>query len=168
MTWFRGDPVAKGYEPHPMRGSQMRALEQFIARSPDATDFAKKVYIWTLRQTELLTLPVALSLWGKDYSSERTAEVQDGVHAMVSCNGHTHLDTFFEGMGTKVHLMHHCGCFTAQPEKGKETHDTEAKGTTIWVSYVWYDYDIKLLTPPPLDVIEAIQLDDGWPRAVSA
>lgn len=143
------------YQPPTMSAEQMQAIEAAIAYSRNATDFAKKVIIWTLRQSRNLTRQVALSI-PEPFEGFKAEEVQSGVHDMVSCNGTTHIDCLFQAAGTKVHLSHHAGMFV-----GKHPnffHNTRARGSTIWVAVGYFSKDAEILTPPTLKEIESIDL----------
>ncbi len=155
MPWFRGEDQT--YIPPLMSNTQMQALELLIAYSPDATDFAKKVIIWVLRQTEGLTRRVAFSVRDEYCSADLAAEVQQGAHDMISRNGNTHLNNVFGDMGTEVTLGHHCGCF----ESGRldtDPFNTKANGRTIWFSYIFYDRDVTILEAPPLEELMKMEL----------
>ena len=156
MAWLRGED--QRYIPPRMTNKQMLALEQFIILSPDASEFAKRVIIWVLRQTQNLTRQVALSIWNEQYGSDRAAEVQDSVHAMNSMNSKTRMDLFFDGMGTEMMLEHHCGCFEASDG---HPFNTKASGRTIWFSFVFYDDKANVLEAPSLDELEAMSLPES-------
>jgi hypothetical protein len=136
----------------------MLALEERIINSKDSTDFAKRIIIWLLRKTQNLTWPVALSVLDATYGAELCAEMQNGAHDMLSSNGSTHLGNFFRGMGTEVTLEHHCGCFLLNRSKTEDSFEARANGRTIWFSFVYYDRNVQLFTPPPLGELEAIKL----------
>lgn len=153
MAWLQGQP--QQYEPPRMTNKQVVALEEFIAASSDASEFAKKVIIWALRKSQNLERPVALSVWDKDYGHELTKQVQDAAHAMGSSNGATHINLFLHGMGTEVILGHHCGCFE---ERDGDPFNSKAKGRTIWLSHVFYDRNVMVLKAPPIAELEAMML----------
>lgn len=146
------------YRPPQMTDQQMAALEKFILRSRNASDFAKRVIIWMLRQSGQLTVPVALSLWNEDFGADRVREVQDAVHDMRSANGATHIGHVFAAMGTEMQLMHSEGCFI-----GGNAHpfDPKAPGRSIWCHYI-YDgaHSLLLLLPPKVAELEALELPD--------
>lgn len=152
MPWFSKQQVE--YKPPHMSDAQMDALERFIAASSNASEFAKKVIIWTLRQTQNLTRPVALSIWDKD-SGPNSSQVQNAAHNMDSVNGKTRIDLFFGGMGTEMRLGHHCGCFE---ERDGDPFNAEADGCTIWFAYIFYDRNVTRLEEPSLAELEAMVL----------
>lgn len=152
MAFFAGDPVLCIYNPPFVSFSQMRALERAVALSKDASNLAKKIVIWTLRQTNHLTKRVALSV-EENWNGFGMAQLQDGVHDMVSFNGTTHLDLMFDAIGTQMHVMHHHGMFL---QNG--AFDSKKSGRTIWVSYVWYDKSPEVFLCPSLEEINAIDL----------
>ena len=142
-----------------MTDDQMEALEHFISKSRDASDFAKRVIIWTLRQTNNLTDRVILSV-PDDYGTDLAKKVQDGVHYMQSDGGTTHLDSFFLGMKTEFRMCHHCGIFSPNSDK-EDKFDPDAKGRTIWVSYVEYDREAKVLALPSLEDLMTMRMPNN-------
>lgn len=155
--FLKNDERAKTYQPSSITNRQMSALEAFIIKSKDASDFAKRAIIWALRQTESLAKPVALSLWYKDFDTERVDNVQDGAHDMNSSNASTHIHYFFEALETEVGLSENCGCFVPIREEGN-SFNTKAAGVTIWFSHIFYDSNALLLKTPSLQELEGIGL----------
>lgn len=161
--WMKRDEGSFGYVPPKMSDKQMAALEKHIKNSKDATDFSKKVIIWTLRKTENLTKSVAVSIWDKDFGELSTKEVQDGAHAMESSNRMTRLDIFMTAMGTEVGLCHHCGCFVSCEcgvcEQKSNILILDAPGRTIWFSHIFYDRKVTVLPQPTKEELDKISLD---------
>ncbi|MBI4142468.1 hypothetical protein HY480_01175 [Candidatus Uhrbacteria bacterium] len=164
MAFFRDDPKVATYVPTPISATQVEALEACIRASPDASPFAKRVIIWMLRQTERLTIPVALSLPPELYG-ESARSVAFSAHDMVSANGRTHLDQVLRKGTTQFHLMGHDGQFvfdgythsgpTGLPAKPRPV---ERGWKTLWWSYVWYDHHPRLLRLPSREQLAAIDV----------
>jgi hypothetical protein len=156
MTFFRNDPEIPLYIPPRANERQLGVLERIISLSPDASEFAKAITVWVLRQTEHLTRNVALSLPEDGvYGPKLAEEMQNGAHGMNSVNGHTHLSQAFDLIDTEVVLSHHCGGF----KSGR--FDFSAPARTIWISYVFYDFAAHILSPPdPAELAKVIL--PGW------
>lgn len=148
MAWLVFDPKADGYHPPRMTDIQMRALEETIGRSKDATDLAKRAIIWALRQTDNLSQPVALSIPGALHS-ELAQQMSHGAHDMVSSNCSTHLHTFMHGMGTQMTLMHHMGIMAPKSTPRKVARG----GYTIWWAFRFYDRQVKVLKPNLAEIL---------------
>lgn len=116
--------------------AQMEALEHYVTTSRDASAEGKRILLWMLRQTESLRLSVCLSIPKVELNDPGLADYAmqawSSAHDMVSANGSTHLSTFFQAMGTKVHLCQHSGRYIGR------YFDSHASGTTLWISPWWY------------------------------
>jgi hypothetical protein len=149
MPWLIDQ--APQYDPPPMSKKQMEALEKFILASPDAGNYAKRVIIWMLRQTDRLTQPVVLALHEKIFGIEPTERLWRNIHDMCSANGKTHIDLFLAGMGTEMRLSHHGGRMEKRDNKFINTNNP---GVTIWISYIFYDPAATVLAVPSIQDIE--------------
>ncbi len=153
MAFMRPNPQADEYVPPRMTDAQMRELERVIARAPEATTFAKKVLVWMLRQTNNLTRGVKLGLPDAIYGRQLVLNVQDGVHNMLSSGAQTPLGVFMrERLGTEASFFHHHGLYR------KDNEHLPGKGSTIWISHVFYDERADMLARPTSDEIEAVVL----------
>jgi hypothetical protein len=76
---------------------QFRALEKFVERSGDLTSFSKKILLWMLENTELLTRGVRVTF--SIEHEELGSEAAGGFHSINSFSGMTHIGTFLQGMG---------------------------------------------------------------------
>jgi hypothetical protein len=143
------------YIPQRMTGGQMQALEEYIALSPDGTDFGRKAMIWLLRQSENLTKSVAASFPEQELGS-LASEVELTEHNMGSAGGKTHLSRFMRGMGTHVGFSGHYGCLVIG--KMPDPLDFKFPGVTIWISHLFYDRDAHIIPDPKFQEINEIAL----------
>ena len=157
MSFLKDDIRFQDYTPPEATPRQMKALESAIAYSKDANDFAKQIIIWTLRQTDNLTKQVALSL-PENFYEWKSKDMQNGAHSMLSVNRTTHLDLIFDAIDTQMYLMHHCGRFTLIDESN--VFVSNISGRTIWFAYEWYSRNVKLLQPPTINELNAIDPKD--------
>lgn len=150
--------AARTYVPPRMSEKQLRALEWWIMHSKNASEFAKRAIIWALRQTNGLTMPVALSM-PAHFSSGSGREVAYAAHDMYSVNGTTRIDVFINGMGTEMGLSHHGGTYTRASADANEAFDFRGDGYTIWWSHTWYDHTAKRLELPSSEVLMGISVE---------
>ncbi len=144
---------------------QMKAFEEFITRSPNATPIAKKTLLWMIRQSESLSRPVALSIPPLDDDPPEPTDslpkdalpfsdqVAYSVHDMDSSGGKTHIDLFLRAMGSPMKISSHCGRY-----EGTESND-KAGGHTIWIAlepYGWGGHETYRHLPFDREAILAI------------
>ncbi|OGI82153.1 hypothetical protein A3B93_00650 [Candidatus Nomurabacteria bacterium RIFCSPHIGHO2_02_FULL_42_24] len=115
---------------------QYEALEILISESKDITTEAKRIILWLLRKSELLTKPVCVSI---DYESHRNLAIQaaNSVH-----NTSNYLRKIFTAMGSDLHLSFHCGKYNGS------TFIPRENAYTIWLTEKNYgiDCEFKKLT----------------------
>lgn len=140
----------KTYRPGLVNDRQMQALEYFISKSTDATDYAKKAIVWALRQTNNLARNIAVP-FSYDWDREKTQEIAYGVHDMRSSNGSTLIQVVFKTMDVERSISSHCGLY--QDAK----YNTSLSGYTIWVAERDFDHTADVLEPD-FAMIEAIDL----------
>lgn len=166
--FLRGEEAAQTYVPPRMNEWQMRALEDRIRHSKDATPFGKRVIIWLLRQTDGLTKPVALSM-PAHFCGGSAREVQNSAHDMLSTNGTTHLTQCVILRQTEMGLEHHSGRYrqpgeqlpidrlVGDPKSGFGHFDDGAR--TIWWSLFYYDHGAARLALPTIEELAAIEVE---------
>lgn len=89
---------------------QMKALEYYISKSRDATEYAKEAVIWALRQTNNLTRNIAVSFLNV-WDEKKANEIATSVHDMGSSGGSTLLQTFFKAMDIQRSISFHGGYY---------------------------------------------------------
>ncbi len=151
MSFLRDSKEAENYKPPKLTDKQVENIEYLIATSKNATDFAKKVIIWFVRQTKNLTKQVALSV-PEEFLGEPANQIQDGVHDMSSVSG-TQIGIVFAVAGTEMRLQHHGGSFV-----GKKDFRS-GPGRTIWCAYEGYSRNVELLAPPTQEQLNEINLE---------
>ncbi|OHB15957.1 MAG: hypothetical protein A2431_03710 [Candidatus Zambryskibacteria bacterium RIFOXYC1_FULL_39_10] len=150
MPFDRNSKEAQEYIPPRLSQKQIEAIEYLITKSKDATQFAKKVVIWFLRQTDGMTKSVALSV-PEQFLGEEASQIEDSVHDMNSVSGSTHIDSVFQAAGTEMRLQHHRGTFFDGEFNG-------GRGRTIWCSWEWYSRNVSVLPPPTNEDLAKIDL----------
>lgn len=110
---------------------QMRALQNFISASRDATPFAKRAILYAMAQSKNLTERVSLSV----KAGMEASELLDGASRVNSSLCSTNINLFLEGMGTEFGLSEHFGIYVKPG-----VFDSSIGGATIWISPFFYDH----------------------------
>jgi len=122
----------------PLSANQIKLVEMYISRSPDATPFAKRTFIWLLRKSQgtravCVSFPAKLNRYGD--------QALDGFHSIVSVGGTTRIDVFLGLLNTSVLPSHHSGGY---PDGSNEF--TVPDGFTFWLSDTPYDNSAEHLS----------------------
>jgi len=109
----------------------MELLKERIAKSPDASPFCKKVFIWLLEKTEgkkaiMVSFPPCLNGY--------VDEALMGFHEMLSDGRKTRIAEFISSLGSSMIPSHHTGHFS-----NGSTDYSEPGGCTLWLSDASYD-----------------------------
>jgi len=96
--------------------TQMHALERVIALSPDASDAAKQVVIWLLRQSAMLHKEVSVTLPDPD------GGIFMGVHGMNTAGGKALLPNVFDLLAVPTMVF------------AVESGCAEYRTATVWVA----------------------------------
>ncbi|MEK7611911.1 MAG: hypothetical protein AAB407_01045 [Patescibacteria group bacterium] len=141
------------YAPHQFTSQEMQELEQIIIASEDATDYAKRLFVWLLRETNHFTRRVAVSLRNAAVGEQLVNEVRQSARAIMGCYGTTDLFRKIGIYGTQMNFTHHQGCFNA------EGFDMMEDGHTFWYTFIYHDSRATVLPLPSQEVLEAISLE---------
>lgn len=156
------DPLDEMYPPTrmspQMSSEQMAALEELVLWSRDLTEFAKRLVLYMLRQTNNLRTAVCMSIpeTPDDDPEMETLDQQAGL-SIYATRGYGHTTLFplvLQAMGTDADISPHCGMYV------NGQYDLKANGWTIWISPFVYghgSYKNYKHLPFDLDAIRATE-----------
>jgi len=93
---------------------QVKALEYFVTQSQNAKESCKRAVLLLIKESDNLTKSVHLVINLNGKKKKFVKDILYGVHDMCSGQGSTHLDSFCEGMGTKMRF----NSWSTSPGKG--------------------------------------------------
>ncbi len=135
---------------------QMAALEWYVARSPNASEYAKKAIIWMLRQTNNLACNIAVS-FPFNWNEARSQEVGIAVRAINDSSALVTIElcTMFMAMGVECSIRSFHGLYESA-NYGSFNH--EQLGFTIYISTAaLFDHSAQRILAD-FSAIEAVDL----------